>query len=355
MEDVINIGSSADNSSATIDRRIAVAPMMDWTDRHCRYFLRGFGPSALLYTEMITAEALLRGDTHRLLHFDPAEQPVALQLGGSDPARLAAAARRGAEAGYVEINLNCGCPSDRVHAGAFGACLMREPQRVAECVSAMRAAVAVPVTVKMRIGVIDDRGAAARARVAAFDESDELALHDFIGAVAAAGCQRIVVHARKAVLGGLSPAENRSVPPLRYEVVREIKRRWPGLQVVLNGGLSEVDAIAQCLRWCDGVMVGREAYHRPYVLWELEQRFGQTHLPRPGEAELLLRMARYAEAQVARGESLANIVRHMLGLYASRNGARNYRRLLSEGCRGDGIAVLYRAAERAAADQPEAA
>jgi len=251
-----------------LDRRISVAPMMDWTDRHCRYFLRGFAPRALLYTEMITAAAILRGDRERLLAFDREEHPVALQLGGSDPNDLARAARIGAETGYDEINLNCGCPSDRVSSGAFGACLMLEPARVADCVAAMRAAVTIPVTVKMRVGVITASGKAAREAVSAFTEADFEALHAFVTGIRAAGCEVAIVHARKAVLGGLSPKDNREIPPLRYDVVRRLKQEFPEYPFIVNGGFRDADAVRGALGWSDGVMLGREAYHRPFVLVE---------------------------------------------------------------------------------------
>jgi tRNA-dihydrouridine synthase A len=320
-------------SGADLDRRFSVAPMMDWTDRHCRYFLRGFSSDVLLYTEMLTAEALLRGDREWLLRFDPAEHPLALQLGGSDPARLAAAARIGAAAGYDEINLNCGCPSDRVHAGAFGACLMDDPQCVADCVSAMRAAVALPVTVKMRIGVVHGKGELARAATASFDERDYEALCDFTAAVTAAGAAAVIVHARKAVLGGLSPQQNREVPPLRYDVVARLKRDFPAITMVLNGGLRAAQDCLPVLEWCEGVMLGREAYHRPYVLYELQQQLFGRELARPREAELLQRMADYAARELARGERLAAIVRHVLGLMAGQPGAREFRRRLAEEAR----------------------
>ena len=327
--------------------KFAVAPMMDWTDRHCRFFLRGFTPSALLYTEMIVADALLRGDAGRLLRHHPDEHPLALQLGGSDPGKLAAAARIGSAAGYDEINLNCGCPSDRVHAGAFGACLMREPARVAECVAAMRAAVPLRITVKMRIGVIDG-GGRLHERVQEFGEADWLALQAFVSAVADAGCEHIIVHARRAVLGCLSPEENRAVPPLRYDVVRELKRQCPALHIVLNGGLRSVDEVGAAMGWCDGVMLGREAYHRPYILAALEQAFGRRDFERPTEGALLERMALYAEQELARGERLSAIVRHMLGLCASRPGAREFRRELSDGARraGAGAGLLRQVAHR---------
>ena len=323
--------------------RLSVAPMMDWTDRHCRFFLRGFAPSVLLYTEMITAAAILRGDRARLLAFDPEEHPVALQLGGSEPAELAAAARAGEEVGYDEINLNCGCPSERVASGAFGACLMQEPERVAECVAAMRAAVRVPVTVKMRIGVVTARSRAAVGPVREFDERDFELLCRFTAAVRDAGCAVAIVHARKAVLGVLSPRENREVPPLRYEVVRRLVDTFPGLPVIVNGGLRERAPVIAALGWCQGVMLGREAYHRPFLLAELEQALCGT--PLPARVALIERMQRYAARELARGERLAPIVRHMLGLYAGEPGAREYRRVLSEGARtrdGD-VGLLLRA------------
>ncbi|MBV8495993.1 MAG: tRNA dihydrouridine(20/20a) synthase DusA [Gammaproteobacteria bacterium] len=328
-----------------LDRRINVAPMMDWTDRHCRYFLRGFSPHVLLYTEMITAAAVLRGDRARLLAHDPEERPLALQLGGSEPAELAAAARVGEEAGYDEINLNCGCPSERVASGAFGACLMQEPARVAACVAAMRAAVRVPVTVKMRIGVVNATGQEVRGAVARFDEGDFAALAGFVAGVRDAGCEVAIVHARQAVLGGLSPKDNREVPPLRYEIVRRLKREFPALPVVVNGGLREPRAVLAALQWCDGVMLGREAYHRPFVLAELERALHPSPDPPPSRAALLERMQRYAERELARGGRLAPIVRHMLGLYAGEPGAREYRRTLSEGARtaGAGAELLRRA------------
>ncbi|HEY6516437.1 MAG TPA: tRNA dihydrouridine(20/20a) synthase DusA [Steroidobacteraceae bacterium] len=320
-----------------LDRRISVAPMMDWTDRHCRFFLRGFSSTALLYTEMITAAAIVRGDTRRLLAFDPEEHPVALQLGGSEPRELAAAARAGEEAGYDEINLNCGCPSDRVASGAFGACLMREPARVADCVAAMRAAVAVPVTVKMRIGVVSGAREDVRDGIAKFDESDLEALHEFVSQVRDAGCEVAIVHARKAVLGGLSPKDNREVPPLRYDVVRGLKQYFGDLPMIVNGGFRTAAGVLDALTWCDGVMLGREAYHRPFALSELECSLGGGRgFEPPGREMLLERMARYAQRQLAQGARLSTITRHMLGLYAGEPGARDYRRLLSEGARAVG-------------------
>ncbi len=332
---------------AKLDRRVSVAPMMDWTDRHCRYFLRGLSPTVLLYTEMITTGAILRGDRTRLLAFHPEEHPVALQLGGSEPADLARAARVGAELGYDEINLNCGCPSDRVQSGAFGACLMRERARVGECVAAMASAVRLPITVKLRIGVVDGSLSDCRERVARFDSDDRESLHEFVGTLAAAGAAAVVVHARKAVLGGWSPHDNREIPPLRFDVVAELKRAFPQLPIVLNGGLRQLSEIDSALTWADGVMLGREAYHNPTILMQLEQR-----LLRPGrvpltDRELLERMAAYAGDEMRRGERLSAITRHVLGLRAHRPGAKEFRRLLSEGSRVPGAneEIFRRAAE----------
>jgi tRNA-dihydrouridine synthase A len=342
------IGEKKSFSMNRLDRRIAVAPMMDWTDRHCRYFLRGFAPDALLYTEMITSAAIVRGDARRLLAFDPEEHPVALQLGGSDPQELAAAARAGEAAGYDEINLNCGCPSDRVASGAFGACLMREPARVADCVAAMRAAVSVPVTVKMRIGVVSGTHEEVRGALSRFDDSDFEALHGFVSRVRDAGCDVAIVHARRAVLGGLSPKDNREVPPLRYDVVRRVKQDFADLPVIVNGGFRTAASVLEALTWCDGVMLGREAYHRPLVLSELQRMLGGagSRFEPPSREALLERMAGYAQRQLAQGDRLSAITRHMLGLYAGEPGARDYRRLLSEGARaaGAGPELLRRAA-----------
>ncbi len=323
----------------SLDRRLSVAPMMDWTDRHCRYFLRGFAPDALLYTEMITSAAIVRGDARRLLAFDPQEHPVALQLGGSDPRELAAAARVGEAAGYDEINLNCGCPSDRVASGAFGACLMREPARVTDCVAAMRSAVAIPVTVKMRIGVVSGtRELVAREALSRFDDSDFEALHDFVTRVVEAGCAVAIVHARKAVLGGLSPKDNREIPPLRYDVVRRLKEHFRDLPVIVNGGLRTAASVLEALTWCDGAMLGREAYHRPFLLSELQRSLGSASSFEPPSRESLLeRMARYAQRQLVQGDRLPAITRHMLGLYAGEPGARDYRRFISERARAAGV------------------
>jgi tRNA-dihydrouridine synthase A len=299
--------------------RFCVAPMMDWTDRHCRYFLRLISRHARLYTEMITAPALQHGDVPRHLDFDPAEHPVALQLGGSDPAQLAHAARLGARWGYDEINLNCGCPSERVQTGSFGACLMAEPALVAECVRAMRDVVNLPVTVKHRIGL---------------DASEDYGfVRDFVGTVAEAGCDVFIVHARNAVLKGLSPKENREVPPLRYAFVRQLKRDFPRSTFVLNGGLADWESIERELASVDGVMLGRAAYHDPYLLADADRRiFGDTREPRSRD-EIIAALLPYATTQLARGTALRAIVRHMLGLYHGVRGGRQFRRLLSDAAR----------------------
>ncbi|HYD98636.1 MAG TPA: tRNA dihydrouridine(20/20a) synthase DusA [Alphaproteobacteria bacterium] len=311
---------------ARLDRRLMVAPMMDWTDRHCRMFHRLLAPHALLYTEMVVAQAVTRGRRERLLRFDPAEHPVAVQLGGSDPRELAEAAAICEAFGYDEINLNVGCPSDRVQSGRFGACLMAEPALVAECVAAMRARVAVPVTVKTRIG-IDDR-----------DSYEELTA--FVATVAAAGCDTFIIHARKAWLSGLSPKENREIPPLRYDVAARLKADFPALSISLNGGLRDLDALEAESRRFDGLMVGRAAYETPWFLAEAEQRLFGTPLPsRDGIVE---RMEPYIAACLAEGVPLKSITRHMLGLYAGQPRARAWRRFLSENAirRDAGLDVL---------------
>jgi tRNA-dihydrouridine synthase A len=337
--------------------------MMGRTDRHCRYFLRGFSAGTLLYTEMIAASDLIRADGAGLLAFDPEEHPVALQLGGCDPQELATAARAGERAGYDEINLNCGCPSDRATGKVFGAYLMQRPDTVVACVAAMSAAVRVPVTVKMRIGVIDGRGRAAIEASRRFEESERAALHALVGRVRDAGCESVIVHARKAVLGGLSAQDNREIPPLRYDVVAGVKRAFPDLQVIVNGGLREPAAVLGALEGLDGVMLGREAYHRPLVLGELDPLvFGgapaaaHRHSNRESPATAMRRgaierMQRYAERQLQRGERLPAILRHMQGLYAGEPGAVEFRRTLSEGSRrsGAGPEVLAEAFARAEA------
>jgi tRNA-dihydrouridine synthase A len=320
--------------------------MMDWTDRHCRFFLRQFSPHALLYTEMLTAAAVVHGDRRRLLGIDPAEHPVALQLGGSDPVMLARAARIGAEEGYDEINLNIGCPSDRVQSGTFGACLMAEPARVAECVSAMRACVTVPVTVKARIGI--ERGTGAAARGVQYTAADEEKLHDFVAQVAQAGCDIFAIHARKAVLSGFSPKDNREIPPLRYEVVMRLKQRFPALTIIANGGVRDASQAGALLARVDGVMIGREAYHHPYLLSELERLLHpDTAWQPPSRAAVLETLASYAARQLSTGQRLHSITRHVLGLFAGQPQARSWRRYFSDASRRDdaGVEVLTQAVE----------
>ncbi len=290
--------------------------MMDWTDRHCRYLLRQISSRAALYTEMVTTAAILNGDRDRFLQYDPVEHPLVLQLGGSDPQALAACSRIGADAGYDEINLNVGCPSDRVQSGRFGACLMAEPELVAECVAAMDAAASVPVTVKTRIGIDD------------MDSYDLLAR--FVELMQAAGCRTIIVHARKAFLQGLSPKENRTVPPLKYDYAYRIKQQFQEMTVVLNGGIESLDAAKTHLELVDGVMLGRSAYHNPYLLAGVDTGiFGET-TPVPSRDEIVERMLPYIERELIHGTPLKHITRHMLGLYQGVPGARHWRRHLSE-------------------------
>ena len=294
--------------------------MMDWTDSHCRAFHRVLAPNARLYTEMVHANAVIHGDRGRLLAMHPSEHPVALQLGGSEPELLAQAARIGEQAGFDEVNLNCGCPSDRVQAGRFGACLMREPALVARSVAAMVDACSVPVTVKCRLGVDDDH------------DWDRF-LH-FIDSVAAAGCRMFVIHARNAWLQGLSPKENREVPPLRYDWAYRLKRERPHLQIVVNGGIATLDEATQHLAHADGAMLGRAAYHDPYLLHRLDAAwFGG---PVRARADLLRAYRPYVEAQLARGVFLKHITRHVLGLFAGERGGRAFRQVLSEGAHKPG-------------------
>jgi len=308
------------------DHRFSVAPMMEWTDRHCRHLHRLLSARARLYTEMVTAEAVIRGDCARLLGFHPAEHPVTLQLGGAEPERLAEAARVGAGFGYDEINLNVGCPSDRVQSGRFGACLMREPKLVADCVAAMMRATATPVTVKCRIGV---------------DEQDpESALSSLVRACAEEGVRVFAVHARKAWLQGLSPKENRTIPPLDYDRVYRLKQENPPLAVVVNGGIDNLDQAAAHLEHVDGVMIGRAAYQTPALLADVDARFfGGT----PMDADLAVaRYLGYVEEELTNGTPLNAMTRHMLGLFNGRPGARAFRRHLSENATrtGAGISIL---------------
>ena len=304
-------------------RRLSVAPMMDWTDRHCRTFHRQITRHTWLYTEMVTTGALLYGDVARHLDFNGEEHPVALQLGGSEPADLAKSAKLGEQWGYDEINLNCGCPSERVQKGAFGACLMAEPQLVADCVKAMRDAVSIDVTIKHRIGI---------------DQSESYDfVQDFVGTIAQAGCRTFIVHARNAILKGLSPKENREIPPLNYEFACQLKRDFPHLEIIVNGGIKTEAEIDLHLQYLDGVMIGREAYHNPYLMAAFDARYYDDPTMPKSRAEVLDAMLPYIHAQLERygkqqggGLKLNSITRHMLGLMAGMPGARAFRQVLSD-------------------------
>ncbi len=311
--------------------------MMDCTDRHARYLLRLISRHTLLYTEMVTAQALLRGDPDYLIGYSPAEHPVALQLGGSDPTQLRRAAGIGADFGYDEINLNIGCPSDRVQAGRFGACLMAEPNLVGDCVAAMQAAVQLPVTVKCRIGI--DRS-----------DQDEDLFH-FVEAVAASGCRQFTVHARKAWLDGLSPRENREIPPLRYDTVHRLKRLRPDLEIVINGGIVDLEQALAHLRQVDGVMIGRAAYHSPWILAPADRLIFGDDASSPNRAEVLEHYLEYLQSQFRLGTPLTALSRPLLGLFQGQPGARAWRRTLSETApQTDDAAVLLRAARRVVPD-----
>jgi tRNA-dihydrouridine synthase A len=298
------------------DHKFCVAPMMDWTDRHDRVFLRQFSSRALLYTEMVTSAALTHGDADYLLQYDPTEHPIALQLGGSKQQELTAAARLGEIAGYDEINLNVGCPSDRVQAGTFGACLMRDPPLVAACIASMQEAVSIPVTVKCRIGVDD------------YDS--EANLLDFVRVVADAGCKIFIIHARKAILSGLSPKQNRQIPPLNYERVVAVKQRFPELTIVLNGGISSLESAQELLQKVDGVMLGRQAYQNPYLLHLVDSKlFGAAEIT-TDRIQYIHQYLPYMERQLELGTPLQHMTRHLLGLFRGEKGGKQYRRHLSE-------------------------
>ncbi len=302
--------------------------MMDWTDRHDRVFLRLLSTQALLYTEMVTSAALKHGDASYLLQHDPDEHPVVLQLGGSDPVELAAAAKLGESAGFDEINLNVGCPSDRVQSGAFGACLMADPPLVARCIASMKHEVAIPVTVKCRIG-IDDRDSDAQ-------------LADFIGTVAEAGCEIFIIHARKAILSGLSPKENREIPALDYQRVFYIKNSFPQLEIIINGGITCLNDAQQLLNNVDGVMLGREAYQNPFILHRVDELFFGNSAPTRSRLEYLTAYLPYVEQQLGKGTPLHHMSRHILGLFKGQRGGKQYRRHISEHShkRGAGLSVL---------------
>ncbi|MGD8853336.1 MAG: tRNA dihydrouridine(20/20a) synthase DusA [Gammaproteobacteria bacterium] len=316
------------------DCPISIAPMMEWTDRHCRYFLRLISRRVRLYTEMLTSAALIHGDRTQLLRYHQAEHPLALQVGGSEPRELARCAEWAAEAGVDEINLNVGCPSERVQAGRFGACLMLEPERVADCVAAMHGEVSLPVTVKTRIGVDRQESYAALAR--------------FVELLAGAGTARLIVHARKAWLQGLSPRQNREIPPLRYDWVYRLKRDFPGLPVHLNGGITTLAEAREHLRYVDGVMIGRAAYHNPWLLADVDREFAADGSPPPTRHQVVGRLLPYVEQELAAGTRLQQIARHLLGLFQGQPGARAWRRYLSEHAhRPDaGIEVLQEALAR---------
>lgn len=304
------------NTRTTCGARLSVAPMMAWTTPAQRYFMRQISHHALLYTEMVTTSALIHGDTARFLAHDAAEHPAALQLGGSKPEDMATCARLAEDAGFDAVNINVGCPSDRVQNGAFGACLMAEPARVADCVAAMRANVSIPVTVKTRIGI---------------DHQDSYTfLHDFTTCIAQAGTDRLIVHARKAWLSGLSPKENREAPPLDYARVYRLAADFPTLPMSINGGVTSLDAVNEHLRHVDGVMIGREAYRNPYFMAQVDTAIFGAQAPAPTRHDIVLAMRGYIERHRANGGALKDITRHMLGLFHARPGGRSWRRQLSE-------------------------
>ncbi|MBK8186572.1 MAG: tRNA dihydrouridine(20/20a) synthase DusA [Cellvibrio sp.] len=318
-------------STPNNSHRFCLAPMMDWSDTHCRYFWRLLTQKAVLYSEMVTTGALIHGDRKRFLDFNTCEHPLALQLGGSNPKDLALCARMAEDWGYDEVNLNCGCPSDRVQNNMIGACLMAEPELVAECIASMQNAVSIPVTVKHRIG-IDHQ-----------DDYQDMA--KFVSTVAATGCKTFIVHARKAWLKGLSPKENREVPPLDYDKVIQLKNEFPQLEIIINGGITNLDQSEHLLKNLDGVMVGREAYSNPYMLAEVDQQLFSIDKPTVSRETVFEQFIEYCEENIARGIKLSHMTRHILGLFQGQPGARSFRRILSEkGPRPDaGIEVLKEA------------
>jgi len=317
-----------------LNRRFTVAPMLDWTDRHCRYFHRLLSRQAVLYTEMVTTGAILHGDAMRHLAFNSEEQPLALQLGGSEPQALAQCARIASDYGYSEINLNVGCPSDRVQRGAFGACLMAEPQLIADCVAAMQAVTNLPITVKNRIGIDD--------------QEDYAALSNFVETVAMGGCYTFIVHARKAWLKGLSPKENRDIPPLRYELVHQLKQEFPHLEIIINGGLKSLAQCQQQLQYVDGVMVGREAYQNPWLLAQVDPVIYAQPAPSEQRMTVLEGYMDYVAQQLAADVYLHHLTRPILGLFQGLSGAKLWRRHISEQAHkaGAGLEVLKDAASQ---------
>lgn len=314
-----------------LDRKFCIAPMLDWTDRHYRYFARLISKKAVLYSEMITTGALIHGDRDRYLQFNNQESPLAIQLGGSNPDDLALCAKMAEDLGYNEVNLNVGCPSDRVQNNMIGACLMGHPELVAECIAAMQNAVSVPVTVKHRIG-IDDQ-----------DSYEEL--HHFVNTVAGTGCSTFIVHARKAILKGLSPKENRNIPPLKYDVAYQLKKDFPSLDIIVNGGIKTIDESLEHIMHLDGVMVGREAYQNPWILSEVDEKLYGEKANTITRHEVLEAMLPYIEQELEKGNYLGHITRHILGLFHSMPGGRRYRRYLSENAHkpGAGIDVIKEA------------
>ena len=316
-----------------LDRKLSIAPMLDWTDRYYRYFARLITKHTMLYSEMATTGALIHGDRERFLRFDPCENPIALQLGGSDPTALAECSRMAQDWGYDEVNLNVGCPSDKVQSGQFGACLMLEPDLVAECINAMRDAVSIPVTVKHRIGIDQD--------------GSYETLYRFVSTVSEAGCQTFIVHARNAWLQGLSPKENRDIPPLRYELVHRLKDDFPNREIIINGGIKSLDAAEQQLQHLDGVMIGREAYQNPWILAEADRRlFGDDH-PILSRHQIIEQLMPFAQREFAQGNSISRITRHILGLFQGQPGARAWRRHISENAHRKGATpdLIIQAAE----------
>jgi tRNA-dihydrouridine synthase A len=322
------------NTPDTLNRRFMVAPMMDWSDRHCRYFHRLLSQQAVLYSEMVTTGALIYAEADRFLRYNIEEQPLALQLGGSNAAELAQCSKMAEDYGYNEVNLNVGCPSDRVQNNMIGACLMAHPQIVADCLEQMQAAVDIPVTIKHRLGIDD------------MDSYD--ALKQFVETVRQSGCKVFIIHARKAILQGLSPKENRDVPPLKYDWVYRIKQEYPELEVHINGGIKTIEQCHTHLQHVDGVMLGREAYQNPYLLAEVDQAFYGRTTPMIGRKQAALAMIPYIETQLAQGVSLNHIVRHMLGLFHAQRGGKQFRRYISENAHkpGASIEVLLAALER---------
>ncbi|MCG8036216.1 MAG: tRNA dihydrouridine(20/20a) synthase DusA [Candidatus Thiodiazotropha taylori] len=312
----MQIGEAKHDRETRLNRRLSVAPMLDWTDRYCRYFLRLISSHVFLYTEMVTTGAILHGNRARFLDFDPSEHPVALQLGGSEPEALGQCAKLGEAWGYDEINLNVGCPSDRVQSGRFGACLMLTPELVADCIKAMRDQVTIDVTVKHRIGVDD--------------QDSYQALCDFVGKVSEAGCETFIVHARKAWLQGLSPKENREIPPLHYETVHQLKRDYADLQIIINGGITTLEQVEENLKQVDGVMIGREAYNNPWILSQADSLIYASEGSPASRHQIIEAMIPYIDQELSAGTPINRITRHILGLFQGLPGAKKWRRMLSE-------------------------